>query len=244
MSSTSGHTNYDMILGFSLSDFFFWPNKRLNFLLPNLQRVAPQANAIELSYHSSIKEILDNNHYLKKYKHRSVHLPTDKSYAKWIKDLNKNQNKLKLNYLVIHPNVIHTWNTLKKSKIPVLIENMDGYKKSFKAQKELNKFFNQSPAFKMCLDINHLESQFPGQTPKWLDKFKNKIAEIHLASVDRKYYKNWCRKKLRHALCLFDKTILKNFRTKKYPIILEGIAPPLRWNLVKEEFNLVKKHLK
>ena len=227
-----------MILGFSLKNFFFWPNKRLDFLFKNLERMTPQANAIELSCYFSLKEILDNIYYLKKYKFRSFHLPKKGNLSKLINNLNEYQDKLKFDNLIIHPNSYVSWKTLAKSKIPVLIENMDNFKKEFRTQTEIKKILKKHSFLKLCLDINHLESQFPGQTPLWLNKFKNQIKEIHLSSVDKKYYHGFTKKNLRHSLCLYDKTILKNFKTKKYPIILEGVIPPKRWNLVKEEFGV------
>lgn len=234
------------LIGFSLQSFFLWPNQRLNFLLEKLKKIVPRVQAIELSDFWSLKEILDNACLLKKYKFCSFHLPT-KGYKKWIRDLNKYQNQLRLNHLVIHPNEVKDWSILKGSKIPLLIENNDKYKKTFRTAEEMEKLLKKFSGLKMCLDVCHLEDQFPGQTPKWLNQFKNHLAEIHLSGINRKLYRKWTKEPIRHSLCLFDKNILDGLRgdkIKKCPIILEGVIPPNRWDLVKKEFEVANNSLK
>lgn len=234
------------LIGFSLQSFFLWPNRRLNFLLEKLKKIVPRAQAVELYDFWSLKEILENAYMLKKYKFCSFHLP-DKGYKKWIRDLNKYQNQLRLNCLVIHPNGVKNWSMAKESKIPLLIENNDEYKKSFRTAEEIKRLLKKFPKLKMCLDICHLKDQFHGQAPKWLNQFKNYLAEVHLSGTNKKYYRGLTKESIRHSLCLFDKSVLDNLKRtkiKKYPIILEGVNPPNRWDLVKKEFEVVNNSLK
>lgn len=230
-------------LGFSINDFYYWPNKRLNFLLKNIKIKIPQANAIELHANHSIDEILKNISLIKKFQYRTFHLPKS-GYVRWVKELNKHQANLKLNHLIIHPNTINNWQPLTESKIPVLIENMDNRKNSFNSPKDFTKLFKKYPNLNLCLDVNHLYSNNLGPTTKWLDKFKSKIGEIHLSTLDKQYYKKWSIRGTRHALCYYDQSVLDTKRIKNYPIILEGLIPPKRWDLAKQEFELVKKFLK
>ena len=228
------------IIGFSLNGLYRW-SKDLDFLLKNLRQNVPAAQAIELSHHWTLKEILKNARHLKRYRFRSFHLPK-KNYPQWIKDLNQHQRQLNLNHLVIHPNVIKNWAAIIESKIPIAAENMDKYKKKFKTMAEMAKLFRQRPALKLCLDINHLATQFPGQMAFWQKKFKKQIKEIHLSAINRNYYS--FAKQPKHALCLFDKNILKGLKIKDRPVILEGAVPAGRWDLAKKEFALVNAHLK
>lgn len=234
------------LIGYSLKNFFLWPNKRLDFLLNNLEKRLPQAKAIELTHVWSLTEIIKNLGYIKKYKYRSFHLPT-KGYKKWLKDLKKHQDTLKLNCLIIHPNLVDDWEELEKYPLPILIENMDNYKKRFKTTKEIKDLFKRHPRLKMCLDLNHLKSNGLQDASKWLSDFKKNIAQIHLSALDKGYYKKWAEKNLRHSLYLYNKSELldlKNLKLKQYPITLEATLPPNRWDIIKKEFNLVKENLK
>ncbi len=230
------------MLGFALCDFTFWSNQELNFLLSNLQKTIPQAQAVELSVKWNIDEILANTPLLQKYNYRSFHLPQD-NYNQWVNELNKHQDKLQLNNLVIHPDVVTDWSILSKSKIPVLIENMDKDKTDFRTVEKIEGLLQKFPQFKLCLDICHLEEQFPCKTDHWLKKFENQIAEIHLATPGDHYPEKFTNEEIRHSSCLYDKNILNGLDIKNYPIILEGVIPPDRWDLVKEEFELVQSHL-
>lgn len=228
-----------ILLGFSLSDFGFFSNHKLAFLLPKLNRFAPQARAVELSYHYSLTEILNSLPLLKKYRYRSFHLPK-KGYARWLKDLNRCQRKLKLDALIMHPCDVKSWTNLQNSAIPVLIENMDNHKKSFRSPQELSRLFAQRD-FNLCLDLNHLKTNGYNRQ-QWLKRFSSKIKQIHLAGVDAGHYKSTIgRSNMRHALCLFDPAIIDDLKIKQYPVILEGVIPPDRWDLVKQEFELVRR---
>ncbi|GEM_PF-4718401 len=231
-----------LLLGFSLSDFGYFKNKKLDFLLKKLRQIAPGAKAVELSYHYSLKEILQNSRTLKKYGYRSFHLPK-KGYASWVKNLNFHQAKLDLHALIMHPCDVAGWTSLKNSKIPILIENMDNHKKSFRLRAELDGLLKKHE-FNLCLDLNHLKTN--GQNrQQWLKRFSQKIKQIHLAGVDHDYYKSTAGiSDMRHCLTLFDPGILKNLTVKQYPVILEGVVPPNRWDLARQEFELVAKHLK
>lgn len=230
------------LLGFSLSDFTYFTNNKLDFLLPKLNRLVPQARAVELSYHYSINEMLNNERLLKKYRYRSFHLPK-RGYAAWVKLLNLHQDKLNLQTLIMHPCDVKNWASLKNSAIPVLMENMDNHKKSFRSPKDLQRLFGQHD-FNLCLDLNHLKTNGYNRL-LWLKKFSSKIRQIHLAGVDRGFYKSSTGvNQMRHCLCLFDPEITDNLKIKRYPVILEGVIPPDRWDLVKQEFDFVRKHLK
>ncbi|MDP2586812.1 MAG: hypothetical protein Q8P32_03510 [Candidatus Komeilibacteria bacterium] len=229
------------LLGFSLSNFIFFTNTKLVFILKKLKEIAPQATAVELSHHYPFTDILKNAQAIQRYQYRSFHLPK-KGYAACVKALNRYQDKLKLNALIMHPCDIKGWSGLKNSKIPVLIENMDNHKKSFRAPEELAKLFKKHD-FNLCLDLNHLKTNGYNRQ-QWLKQFSSRIKQVHLAGVDHGHYKTSTGiNEMRHALCLFDQEIVKNLNVKQYPVILEGVMPPNRWDLAKQEFELVRKRL-
>ena len=209
--------------------------------MKKLEQIVPRATAVELSHHYPLKDIIKNHKALEKYQYRSFHLPK-KGYAKVVKTLNRHQNKLNLQALIMHPCDIGGWRSLKNSKIPVLIENMDNHKKSYRLPAELEALF-KIHKFGLCLDVNHLKTNNQNRQ-LWLKRFSQKIKQIHVAGVDQGHYKSTLKiNNMRHALCLFDPQILKNLTVKQYPVILEGVVPPDRWDLAKQEFELVTKHL-
>jgi len=233
------------ILGFSLNDFYFWPKMRLDFLLKKIKQEVPQANAVELNAFWPIKEILKSLNILRQYQFRSFHLVKNNCQQQ-LSDLNKLQNVLKLDQLIIHPQDVKNWSKLEQSVIPIVVENMDNHKKRFRTIKEIAGLFQQYPFLKLCLDVNHMTNNFPGQnqTGVWLNAFKGRIKEIHLAAPENDRFQNFFKgNKPRHHLC-FDVGISLDKKIKKYPIILEGALPPQKWHLAKKEFAWVKNCLK
>ena len=230
-------------LGFSLNDFYSWPKVSLEDILKGLNKNVPQAKTLELSHIYLLKDYLKNLKYLQKYDYLSFYLPK-KGFNKCLGELNQYQDKLKLKTLIIHPNNSVNWQTISQSKIPVLIENMDNHKKLFKTEKEIKNLLSKYPKLNLCLDVNHLESNNLN-LQAWLKKFRPRLKQIHLSILDNGYYQDSFKKKLRHALCMFNQDRLSTFKQlKKYPIILEGFVPTNQWHLVKREFNILKKILK
>jgi len=230
-------------IGFSIGDYYYWPNRRLNFLLKELIQRIPQVNAVELHAFSSLKEIMTNADLLNKFNYRSFHLPK-KGYLKWVKDLNHCQKIVKFNHLIIHPNIVTNWPALLKYDLPIAVENMDKDKKKFKTLNELKSLLKKYPQLKFCFDLNHLHSNGFDNTSAWLKEFKNQIAEIHHSTVGNQYKKIFPGKRIKHSLCFYSQNSFDNLKIKQYPIILEGIIPPNDWKIIKKEFDFVKKNLK
>jgi endonuclease IV len=187
---------------------------------------------------------------LKGFEHLSIHAPFSKitykddllthKVIKKLKDLN---SILNVKAIIIHPNNVENFSILEKSNLPILIENMDLRKDSFKNEKEIQKVFDEY-SFKFVLDLEHSFENDPtlNLTNNLIKLMGNRLKEIHLSGAKKSSdinENNHCfitESPFREQIC----SRLKELRN--IPIILEVTAEKNDEDSLKNELNYVRKY--
>ena len=177
-----------MIIGFSTGCLY----KKYDVLSPKTIDFFRKAgcNAIELMVHDSY-----NRHQLKKLKESdlqgfeyiSAHAPLFKKeeldeYIKALEVFTDIHAKIKLDSVVLHPDMIEDFDFLKKFQLPYFVENMDNRKKSCKNVEDLQIVFEKFDV-PMILDVNHCFSNDPTMklAHDLVKAFGNRIKGYHLS---------------------------------------------------------------
>jgi hypothetical protein len=88
--------------------------------------------------------------------------------------------------IVVHPNVMVTPQSWKRLGSLLLIENMDKRTTVGQTARDLGVLFKIFPAAKLCCDLGHARQVDPtmSEARMILERFKDRIAEIHLSDVN------------------------------------------------------------
>jgi hypothetical protein len=127
--------------------------------------------------------------FVKEYPHRSIHLPADIRYkndaaTKEILERAANfYRAVSADLVLVHPDLVDDWSVFAQFPLAWAIENMDNRKRSFRSPNDLLCFFKQNNNWKMVLDLNHCYSNDTSMqiAEEFIEKFKDRIAEIHLS---------------------------------------------------------------
>lgn len=133
---------------------------------------------------------------IKKFRHRTLHLPTDISYKNdketriILDEIQKFGKKIDAEIYIVHPDIVEDWEVFDKYKLNWAIENMNRKKSTYKTVKALEIFFKKHGNWKMVLDLNHCYSndETMALADDFINKFKDKIAEIHLSGYKAGHY--------------------------------------------------------
>ena len=141
----------------------------------------------------------------------------------------------KINYVVVHPDLVDDWGVFDKFVIPVAIENMDNRKMSFRTLQELREFFQKYPHFKLVFDVQHwvVNGYDVNRIPAILDEFQDRIVGVHLSGVGSdKYHIPVCRNNQRELV-----ESLQDLPAH-IPIVLEGVCADI--DEMRQEMQYVK----
>jgi hypothetical protein len=88
--------------------------------------------------------------------------------------------------IVVHPDVIYSFERWVEFRDRLLIENMDKRKPIGRTADELNKYFRALPEARLCFDIGHARQVDPtmAEARKILERFGDRLAEVHLSEVN------------------------------------------------------------
>ena len=187
-----------------------------------------KGNAIEISLRENEK--INSNLFefpnSEWFSYRYAHLPEidSKFMSNWIKFAKEFHKIWKCDYYTVHPSMItnkNDWMKLKKSELPIAIENMDKNKSSGFKISELKKIIN-GYGFGFVFDLQHAYSH--DATMKYANdlflEFKDKITHIHISGekkgVDHVLVKDSDNKK---EIINFLKEVMNEINV---PIIIEG----------------------
>jgi sugar phosphate isomerase/epimerase len=197
-------------------------------------------DAIEISCNISERiSFLDkiNISDLKCFKYVSLHAPVrnikycnDKKTKEILQKIDQAYKRLKINYVVIHPDLVEDWGVFKNYSFKIAIENMDWRKDSYKNIKDIRKVVKKINC-KMVLDINHCYTN--DKTLKlakdFWKNFKDIICGIHLSGFTEFHDPLFKTKQVE---------ILKAVPKKNIPIIIESMCK--NKNEMKKELEYIK----
>jgi len=186
-------------------------------------------------------KISDSNlKYLKSLKYVSIHAPwKDISYG----DNQKSKdiiNAIKRLYdligaknVVFHQDKIEDPSFITNSGMVVSTENM-GWNEKPNTIEESEKFLNENPNVKFVLDFAHALTISHDEIPLYLDKFRDKLMEIHISYKDREPKDHWFLHKHDSPKM---RELLNKLKGFDVPLVLECVA------LDESEVSLIKKEI-
>lgn len=228
-----------MILGFS-SGCLYKTHDRLGRETFEIYRKTG-SNAIELMVHDvedlpKLKEITREE--LAGFEHVSLHAPkfdglSEKELNDVLRQIEAAHQKLSLEYVVIHPDIISDWKIFSDFSFPVAVENMDDRKESCRNVEDMQKVFEQIDA-KMILDVNHCFSNDPTMKLAYdfIEAFRDRIVGFHLSGFETFHDPLYKTQQQEILDAIFDKNI---------PIIIESGFE--KEEEVEKEFEYIKNKL-
>lgn len=215
------------------------------------------SNAFELSFFTSdsllkfelTEELIE---LLSSFDYLSAHAPfnvaenlnyqDDELTRKVVAKLKELIDKLPIEGIVFHPTDVKDFDFLDGLDLPILIENMDARKGSFKDVDDFKKL-KEKYDFGFVLDVEHSfeNDSSMESTRNLIEVMGDRLKEVHLSGAINKgpglKEKNHC------LLCdsEYREDLLKFLKElKDLPIILEGIAEEGQEQRLKDELNCVR----
>jgi endonuclease IV len=185
---------------------------------------------------------------LEKYRFISIHAPfkdviyQNDSYTQdRLSKLNLMVDLVGAKSIVIHPDNVTDFGLLKKSKLPIALENMDLRKKCGIDLGFFESIFKDSD-FAFVLDLNHAYEHDPSMklASDFLSTMKKRLSHFHLSGRDLKIGGHYPVYNSHNKEILLK--MIKNRDTKEYPIILEGMFNGEK-EIALNELNYVRKIL-
>ena len=141
--------------------------------------------------------------------------------------------KIKIDAIVLHPDLIRDWEMFAPYDLPFKLENMDWKKEIGKYVESMQDVFEKFDA-PMVLDLNHCYTNDPTMhlATEMFEAFESRIKEIHLSGFEQFHEPLSKTKQL---------DIIKSIHNKNLPIIIESECDDVE--IAKKEFNYIKKHL-
>lgn len=202
------------------------------------------ANAIELMVHDleAADRLLalvpeDFLHF----KYISIHMPSfdvfnaeeTAKFRNILAIIEKTEKKIKIDAVVVHPDVVKHWEMFSEYTLPIKIENMDWRKEVGKYTESMQAIFEKFDA-PMVLDLNHCYTNDPTMhlAKEMSETFGGRIEEIHLSGFEQAHEPLFKTKQVE---------ILEAIPNKRLPIIIESEFETVEEAMT--EFEYVKEFL-
>ena len=156
-----------------------------------LQLLGDSTNAIELSAlrENELEPLIDAIPQLDlgRFEYVSFHAPSirvELNESEFVSRLERVARHIR--NIIIHPDVIESfekWDSIQKY---VILENMDQRKSGARTADELHRYFDAMPNARFCFDIGHARQVDPTLTVavELIRAFADRLAEIHISEVD------------------------------------------------------------
>jgi hypothetical protein len=231
-----------MLLGFSTGCLHKTHDRLSPATFEILRKIG--ANAIELMVHNldeaeRLLALVPED--LLHFEYISIHAPSFDSFnaeeiAKFRNTLSifeKVAKKIKIDAIVIHPDLIRDWEVFAEYDLPIKLENMDWRKEVGKYVDSMQAIFEKFDA-PMVLDLNHCYTNDPTMhlAKEMFETFGSRIEEIHLSGFEQFHEPLFKTKQLE---------IMDAIANKNLPIIIESEFETVQE--AQKEFKYVQKYL-
>ena len=184
----------------------------------------------------------ENLVYLQSLNFNSIHAPdgefsygSNEKSKKTLEAIEKMYKKINAKNVVFHREQIEDINIFNNYDFIASIENGDWRRMDAKTPNQVGEILEKNPNLKFTLDFAHAFSVSPDDIPKYMDRFEDKLIEIHLSMIEPKTKEHWFVHK-------FDskeiRNLLKCLKKTNAPIVLECVA------FNKDEICLIKEEIK
>ncbi len=191
------------------------------------------------------KEVID---ILNSFNHLSIHAPfrnvvyrNDESTRKIILKLKELNNILNVEGIVFHPSDVKDFAYLDRINLPILVENMDFRKNSFKTEGEITEL-KEKYGFGFVLDVEHAFENDPSMElcKKFIKVMGDRLKEVHLSGSKKSLGIN----DNNHCFLVeseFGYDILKAMKEiADVPIILEASAEENQEGILEDELKYIR----
>ena len=188
-------------------------------------------------------KISDNNlRYLRNLKFISIHAPwqaitygnnqKSKDVLITIEKLYKQIGAR--NVVFSNKELVTDFNSITSYDFIASIENDDWRKPSANTPKEIRKILSENQNLKFTFDFAHALTVSSIDIPLYINKFKDKLIEIHLAFLNRKFKDHWFLHKYDSKKI---RILLNHLKNTNVPICLECVA------LDQNEIQLIRREI-
>lgn len=157
----------------------------------------------------------------------SIHAPSKIVYGNnretniLLKNLRKAVERYRVETVVLHPTSVEDWSIFENCRdIPFALENMDERKAFGQTPKDLNDILIDNN-FNFVLDLQHIyvNDESMQLAEEFVDKFKEKLVEIHISAYDEKWIHYMLNKNNQKIIVQKLKEVLER---KNVPVIIES----------------------
>jgi len=161
---------------------------------------------------------------LRDFEYVSLHAPkieygANEKTEEVIKKITEINSLRKLDNVVFHPDCVKDFNIFADVGFPIIFENMDKQKNSFKYPEEFKNLILNNDKFNMVLDVNHMYTNDPTMKigESFHRDFEGRISEYHLSGFEELHEPLYKTK---------QKNIIDAILIKNIPIIIESMITP------------------
>lgn len=223
--------------------FLYKLTRDRNWMIDTIRAFSPEGIEISFARPGRLLDfkISDSNlKYLKGLKYVSIHAPwKDISYGDnqrskdVISTIKRLYDLIGAKTVVFHQGNVEDSSFITNSGMVVLTENM-GWNEKPNTIEESDNFLNENPDVKFVFDFAHALTVSPDEVPLYLDKFRDKLIEIHISYKDKEPKDHWFLHKHDSPKM---RELLNKVKDFDVPLVLECVASN------EEEISLIKKEM-
>jgi len=215
-----------------------------NEMIKRIREFSPYGIELSFAYPQYLFDFVinkDNLDYLQSLKFNSIHVPwkeitygSNQKTKNVLEAIEKLYKQINAKNVVFHKEQIENIQIITNYDFTASIENGDWKELAGNNVEKIQGILKENPKLKFTFDFAHALTVSSNDIPLYIDKFKDKIIEIHLAMLNRNLKDHW-------FLHKYDSTEIRNLlnhlKNIKAPIILECVASN------NDEVQLIKKEI-
>ena len=219
-----------------------------NEIIGKIKKFSPQGIELSFSHPEQLFEFViskENLNYLQKLEFNSIHAPWHVNYAdnavcgRVLEAVQKLCTMIGAKNVVFHPGQGLDFGALNNYDFPVSIENMDWRKDAGKTPQQIEALLKENEMLGFTFDFAHALTISQDDIPLYIDKFKDRLVEVHLAMLNKEL-------KDHGFLHKFDnpkiRGLLNYLKSVNVPIVLECVASNKgEIQLIGKEIEYIKK---
>ncbi len=219
-----------------------------NEMIQKIKKFLPDGIELSFAYpHQllSFKISEENLKYLQSLKYNSIHAPwkeiiygKNKECGEVLKTIEELYKQINARNVVFHKSPQDDMNILKKYDFVASIENND-WRKGLNTPIQIEEILRKNKNLMFTFDFAHALTVSSDDIFVYINKFKDRLIEIHLSMLNKKL-------KDHYFLYKFDnpklRKLIGNLKNVNAPIVLECVASDLNEiRLIKKEIEYIRK---
>lgn len=224
--------------------FLYRLTNNRNEMIKRIREFSPYGIELSFAYPQYLFDFVvnkENLDYLQSLKFNSIHVPwkeitygNNQEAKNVLEAIEKLYKQINAKNVVFHKNQIEDIQIITNYDFTVSIENGDWRELAGNNVEKIQEALKENPKLKFTFDFAHALTVSSNDIPLYIDKFKDKIIEIHLAMLNEDLKDHWFLHKYDNQEM---RNLLNHLKNIKVPIILECVASN------NDEVQLIKKEI-